>query len=112
MNKLLLTLFCLGLSSSAYAKTLDKIEIPVMDNAKIFAQFNEDFPAVVNYFVKTSEEDVISFYQNIYGEPQLQERKRGRLTLRFAKADQMIRVIISPQNNNQQVDILIEHMQE
>jgi hypothetical protein len=63
---------------------------------------------VVNYFSKSTEEDIISFYQKEYGQPLGQERKRGRLTLNFNQELQSIRVVISHQNNMRQVDVIVE----
>jgi len=66
-------------------------------------------PAVVNYFTKKSEDDIIAFYQKEYGEPLKKNRKRGRLTLNFSQAENNIRVVISQQNRVRQVDVIIEN---
>ena len=84
------------------------VRIPTMSDARIFAEFRDKTPAVVNYFSKSMEEDIISFYQKEYGQPLGQERKRGRLTLNFKKDMQNIRVVISHQNNMRQVDVIVE----
>ena len=69
-------------------------------------------PAVVNYFTKKTEEEIIAFYQKEYGEPLQQERKRGRLTLNFSQETNNIRVVISQQNSVRQVDVIIENIPE
>ena len=84
------------------------VTIPTMSDARIFAEFKDKIPAVVNYFSKSTEEDIISFYQKEYGQPLGQERKRGRLTLNFNQELQSIRVVISHQNNMRQVDVIVE----
>ena len=84
------------------------LTIPTMSDARIFAEFKDKIPAVVNYFSKSTEEDIISFYQKEYGQPLGQERKRGRLTLNFNQELQSIRVVISHQNNMRQVDVIVE----
>lgn len=84
------------------------IDIPVLEDAKIFAEFSDQLPAVINYFTNSSEADVIKFYQKAFGEPLSQERKRGRLTLKYQETADMMRVVISQQNNKRQVDVIIE----
>ena len=84
------------------------VTIPTMSDARIFAEFRDEIPAVVNYFSKNTEEDIISFYQKAYGQSLGQERKRGRLTLNFKQEMQNIRVVISHQNNMRQVDVIVE----
>jgi hypothetical protein len=84
------------------------IEIPVLKDAQVFAEFSDKLPAVVNYFTQSTEAQVIEFYQKAFGEVDSQERKRNRLTLQYHQAEEMMRVIISQQNNKRQVDIIIE----
>ena len=92
----------------AFADEKVIVTIPTMSDARIFAEFKDEIPAVVNYFSKSTEEDIISFYQKEYGQPLGQERKRGRLTLNFNQEMQSIRVVISHQNNMRQVDVIVE----
>ena len=87
------------------------LTIPTMSDARIFAEFKDKIPAVVNYFSKSTEEEIIAFYQNEYGQPLGQERKRGRLTLKFAQEMQSIRIVISHQNKLRQVDLIVENSQ-
>jgi len=99
---------CLLLSPLSHAQAQGAVDIKVMAEARVFANFTDELPAVLNYFVNASEQEVIEFYQQAYGEPLTQERKRGRLTLQFSQAEKNIRVVISTQNNHRQVDILVE----
>ncbi len=82
--------------------------IPVIANARVFANLTDELPAVMNYFTDASEEEVISFYQQSYGEAHTQERKRGRLTLSYTQSEQKMRVVISTQGDKRQVDVLVE----
>jgi len=84
--------------------------IPVIENAKVFADFTDSMPAVVNYFTSATEEQVIDFYQQQFGEAESQERKRGRLTLTYQQEKQTMRVVISQQNNKRQVDVIVEYI--
>ena len=46
-----------------------KIEIPVLEGARIFAQFDDKAPAVINYFTTKTEQSVHrNFTKNSYGE--------------------------------------------
>ena len=99
-----------ALSAITHAEntTTSKVDIPVVDDAKVFAQFDDEMPAVINYFSRLSEEDIIRFYSDKIGQAESQERKRGRLTLIFSNVEQQTRVVISQQNNQRQVDILVD----
>jgi hypothetical protein len=100
--------FTLVNANLAVAEESVTLSIPTMSDARIFAEFKDKIPAVVNYFSKSTEEEIIAFYQKEYGLPLAQERKRGRLTLTFNKEMQNIRVVISHQNNLRQVDVIVE----
>ena len=84
------------------------IDIPVLEDAQIFAEFSDSLPAVINYFTNASEAQVINFYQQAFGEAYSQERKRDRLTLKYQEAEETMRVVISQQNKKRQVDVIIE----
>lgn len=82
--------------------------IPLMADAKVFAEFVDRLPAVVNYFTMASEDEVISFYNENFGEPIGQERKRERLTVSYYTDGIATRVVISQQDDYRQVDVLQE----
>jgi len=84
------------------------IEIPVLKDAQVFAEFSDKLPAVINYFTQSTEVQVINFYQQAFGAADSQERKRNRLTLQYHQNEEMMRVVISQQNKKRQVDIIIE----
>jgi len=96
-------LLTVPLFSLAQAKT---INIPVLANAKIFAKFEDGTPAVVNFFTRATEQQVISFYVQHFGDVTSKQRKRGRLTLQFKQQNASIRVVVSKQNNMTQVDVI------
>lgn len=108
-----LLLLMMSFSSSAQTtstvdKMMDKVNIPVIEDARVFAKFDDKTPAVINYFTANSEDSVIDFYNKSYGEPEDRERKRGRLTLNYRQGKQQIRVVISPQNKMRQVDVIVD----
>ena len=84
------------------------IKIPTLADAKVFAEFTDSLPAVINYFTDASEAQVIEFYLQEFGVANSQERKRGRLTLNYAEGEEVMRVVISQQNKKRQVDIIVE----
>ncbi|WP_286261670.1 hypothetical protein [Thalassotalea atypica] len=84
------------------------IFIPIMADAKVFAEFVDKLPAVVNYYTMASEQDVINFYTESFGEPIEQERKRQRLTLIYVLDGASSRVVISQQDEKRQVDVIQE----
>jgi hypothetical protein len=109
----LLTLSCHQASASSEAETEltlenKKIDIPYVNDAQIFASFNDELPAVINYFTGKSQQELINFYENIYGEALKKETKYKRFTLYFNQDNKNIRVAISQQNHKRQVDIIIE----
>lgn len=82
--------------------------IPLMSDAKVFAEFIDRLPAVVNYFTMASEDEVINFYNDSFGEPIGQERKRERLTVSYYTDGIATRVVISQQDDYRQVDVIQE----
>jgi len=84
------------------------INIPILEDAQVFAEFTDSLPAVINYFTNASEAQAIDFYQQAFGEADSQDRKRGRLTLKYTKGEEAMRVVISQQNKKRQVDVIIE----
>lgn len=88
--------------------TMEQVNIPIIEGARVFAKFDEKTPAVINYFTSGTEDDVIDFYNDSYGEPLHRERKRGHLTLNYQQESQQIRVVISQQNKLRQVDIIVD----
>lgn len=108
VSKILATLLLCSSGSFVFAEQHEtKIMIPKVSDAKVFAQFTDKTPAVLNYFTQLSESEIITFYQESYGEILHKERKRGRLTLSFNDDSQQTRVVISQQNNHRQVDIIV-----
>tara|TARA_R110001583_G_scaffold21308_6_gene80912 strand:- start:2226 stop:2600 length:375 start_codon:yes stop_codon:yes gene_type:complete len=103
----------LSFSTSLYALEESQVDtnnviVPMMTNAQVFADFTDELPAVLNYFTRATEKQIIDFYQQHYSDAISQERKRGRLTLTYQQQKHHIRVVISQQNKKRQVDVIIE----
>ena len=105
-------IFSLAMHKNVIARTIDPIvdtiEIKQLANAQVFASYIDELPAVLNYFTVSSKQEIIIFYQKHYGEVISQELKHKRLTLKFKHNEHNIRVVISTQNNKQQVDVLVQ----
>ncbi|QOL25269.1 hypothetical protein LP316_13345 [Thalassotalea sp. LPB0316] len=84
------------------------IELPLMEDARVFYQDTAKLPYVANFYTRSSQQEIVAFYRDSLGEVTSQETKRGRLTLHFANADVQYRVVISQQNNMRQVDIIAQ----
>lgn len=107
-HSLLTGIILLSLSTLTFAKgDVTPVSIPMIENAQIFADFTDGMPAVLNYYTLATQEQIISFYKENYGDSTSQETKRNRLTLTFEKNKQSIRVTISQQNNKREVDIIV-----
>lgn len=108
----LFSMFCSALfttltSTSSYADETEQLSIKVMSDANVFAKLDDEVPAVVNYFTRNSEEAIIAFYEEQYGKAITSDRKRGRLEKSFIQDDYNIKIIISEQSKQRQVDVLV-----
>ena len=51
-------------SMTGYTKQVDEsFDIPYLADAKVFAEFTDELPAVLNYFTLHNEQEIIEFYQ-------------------------------------------------
>lgn len=98
----------LAIAEEVKDQDISIIDIPVVADAQVFSTFNDDYPAMVNYFTLNSFEEVTLFYSNQFGAPTSEQIVYGRLELNFEHMQQQIRVIVAKQNNHQEVDIIIE----
>lgn len=110
---LFVSVILLSFSTSIFAldenkSTTNNVDIPMLTNAQVFANFTDELPAVLNYFTSSTKEEIIDFYQQHYGEFISQETKRERLTLTYQQEIHTMRVVISQQNNKRQVDVIVE----
>ena len=97
-----------ALNTAVKVSKQEKVNIPVVAGARVFAKFDDSMPAVINYFTPLAEDKIIAFYNESYGQPTKQTRKRGRLTLHYQQASQQIRVVISQQSQLRQVDVIVD----
>ncbi|OUS23264.1 hypothetical protein A9Q98_15790 [Thalassotalea sp. 42_200_T64] len=84
------------------------IEIPMVNDAQIFSEFNDKYPAMVNYFTKNTFDEVTAFYSDQFGSPVSEQTRYGRLELKFEHMQQSIRVIVAKQKHHREVDVIVE----
>lgn len=101
-------LVCLSSNQISALENTEQYNIPYLEDAKVFAEFTNELPAVVNYFTAHNEQEIVNFYQEKFGKAISSEMKRGRLTLSFNHEDKKISVIVSQQGKKHQVDILLK----
>lgn len=80
-------------------------QIPMPEQARVFADYTEKQPFVISYFTDLNEQALVSFYQEKLGDIKAQSRKRERLQLFFESDIHKTRVIISTQKNATEVNI-------
>lgn len=80
--------------------------VPVFENGKSLARYDESLPAVMTYYLKATPSDILSRYQNELGEPNKIEKVGKRTTLHY-ETEQQIILTISAQDHWTQIDILV-----
>lgn len=105
-------MFCSALittliTTSSYATEAKQLSIKVISDAKVFARIDDEIPAVVNYFTEKTEDSIVAFYEEQYGKEVSSDRKYSHLENSYTKDGYNIRIIISEQNNQRQVDVLV-----
>ncbi|WP_206485488.1 hypothetical protein [Thalassotalea sp. G2M2-11] len=108
IKKLTITLLAALSTVFSLVSNAENFDIPALDDAKLFAQYTDELPAVINYFTQQNEQAIIEFYQQHFGEAISNEMKRGRLTLHFNTKNGDLRVVISQQGKRYQVDALLK----
>jgi len=106
-NHFILTLAWL-VCTEIKAENNDLISIPIVNDARVFYQFSDNFPAMVNYFTAHDKRTIVSYYTKQYGEYASLNEKRGRITVTYSIGKAEIRVIISRQDKVQQVDVIYQ----
>lgn len=82
-------------------------EWPRADDAREFARLDTKLPAVMSYFSQHSQTDLAQLYRQAFGTPQQERSRYGQLELQFKQSPHHVRIIISTQQQWQQVDTII-----
>lgn len=83
-------------------------DVPLYADAREFARLDQKMPAVLSYFSQQTPSGLRDFYISQLGEPSSEQLLYGRLSLHFNVNNQQVRIIISSQQNWQQVDIMVQ----
>ncbi|NMP16775.1 hypothetical protein [Thalassotalea sp. Y01] len=94
-------------SDSEQVGSESTINIPVLDDAHIFSQFNDELPAMVTYFTKSDFDQVRQFYSEQFGAPSSDRIQYGRLELHFDHLGNDVRVIVDEQQSHHEVDVIM-----
>lgn len=84
------------------------IDIPVLSDAQVFAKFDDKYPAMVNYFTKSSFDEITAYYNQEFGTAVSEQTRYGRLELIYSHMQHNIRVIVDGQKDHREVDVIIE----
>ncbi len=98
----------LAIAETTSLATNTPITIPIVQDAQVFSKFDDKYPAMVNYFTKSSFNQVTVFYSDQFGAPLSEQVQYGRLELKFSNNNHEIRVIVDDQVNHREVDLIIE----
>lgn len=85
-------------------------QITIVDNAKLCQAFNKNNTAVMVYHSSSTPSELLAIYQEAHPSLQLHAPINDRNFL--SSNDKSTRVIISPDNNGSQIDILVTSPQK
>ncbi|WP_371189046.1 hypothetical protein [Thalassotalea maritima] len=95
------------INATANETSQQPAEIAVLSDARVFAQFNDKYPAMVNYFTKADIATIKQFYNTQYGSPFSERVQYGRLEMQFEHLETDIRVIVAEQKHHHEVDVIV-----
>ena len=80
---------------------------PKADDAREFARLDDKLPAILSYFSRQNQDELAQLYRQAFGAPAQELSRYGQLELHFIQPPHRIRVIISSQQEWQQVDLMV-----
>lgn len=106
MKYTLLTLVFFFATLPAHA-AIDFSEWPQAEDAREFARLDDKLPAILSYFSKHDQAELAQLYRQAFGSPAYETSRYGQLEMHFIQAPNRVRVIISSQQDWQQVDLMV-----
>lgn len=106
MKYALLTAVFFFATQPAYA-TIDFSKWPQANDAREFARLDDKLPAILSYFSQHDQAELAQLYRQAFGSPTYETTRYGQLEMQFIQATHRIRVIISSQQDWQQVDLMV-----
>jgi hypothetical protein len=80
--------------------------LPLYPTASLCQLFDQQLPASLIYHANSDQEATRAFYQDALGDPQTQKSAKGRIVMQYQDGQHII--IISPDGQGTQVDILVK----
>ncbi|MCH8536575.1 MAG: hypothetical protein LAT66_02275 [Alkalimonas sp.] len=99
-----LAFLCATLPAQA---AIDFTDWPMADDAREFARLDDKLPAILSYFSQHSQAELAQLYRQAFGSPAQEASRYGQLELLFIQPSERIRVVISSQQQWQQVDVMV-----
>jgi len=81
--------------------------VPLPDDTDIRMLLDDDFPMILNGFVKMSDTDVIAFYHNQLGDPDKTIEDIGRYTYFYQIDNNLVKISIYQQIQWTEISIMI-----
>jgi hypothetical protein len=86
---------------------IDFSEWPKAEDAREFARLDDKLPAILSYFSRQDQAELAQLYRQAFGTPARETSRYGQLELQFIQPPHQIRIIISSQQDWQQVDLMV-----
>ncbi len=97
------------ISSSQIAAVPAFQQIPLPADAQELARLEAKMPAVLHYFSKQSQEELMLLYITALGQPVQQKTVASQLQLYFLREQQQIRVVIAQRNGYREVSLMVQN---
>ena len=98
----------LGLSAGPLTAAPAFQQIPLPDDAQEMARLEAKLPAVLHYFSRQSQQELLLFYVMALGEPNQQKTLVTQQQLYFFREQQQIRVVIAERNGWREVSVMVQ----
>jgi len=100
----LIFVLCSFISSSSFANLSS---VPMPNDTEIRMQLDDEFPMILNGFVKMSDTDVMAFYQNQLGAPDKTIEDIGRYTYFYQIDGNQVKISIYQQTQWTEISVMI-----
>lgn len=94
-------------AASSKACPSEFFTLPLYPKASLCQLFDQQLPASLIYHANTDQDATKAFYQDALGEPQTHKTSKGRIVMQYQDGQHII--IISPDGQGTQVDILVKN---
>ena len=103
--KIMISLLCI--SCLSFNATADLDQVPLPSNTDIRMQLDDEYPMILNGFVKMSDTEVIEFYTNQLGTADRMIEDIGRYTFFYSQAHRQLKISIYQQDEWTEISVMI-----